>query len=164
MKFPIFHPRSRGFTYLALLAAIIIIGVSMGAAGKYWQNVVQREKEEELLYRGDQYRLAIERYYFAVPGRQQYPTSLDQLLKDERTPLGRRHLRRKYRDPVTGEDFVEVRDQLKRIIGVYSPSGKTPLKQASFSVPDQDFIGKQKYSEWKFLYTIQGGVTGTISR
>jgi len=57
---------SRGFTYTALLVAIIIIGISLGAAGKYWPNVMMREKEEELLFRGGQYRLAIERYFLAT--------------------------------------------------------------------------------------------------
>ena len=60
----------RGFAYIALLVAIIIIGISLGAAGKYWSNVMLRDKEEELLYRGDQYRRAIERYVSAVPGSQ----------------------------------------------------------------------------------------------
>lgn len=157
----------KGFTYLALLAAIIIIGISLGAAGKYWQNVAQREKEEELLFRGDQYRQAIERYYFAIPGRQQYPQSIDNLLKDERTPTGRRHLRRKYKDPVTGEDFVEIRDQLsRRIVGVFSASDKAPLKQANFSeaYQNQNFSGKEKYSDWKFLSTIYTSQTGTVIR
>ena len=74
---------SRGFAYLALLVAISIIGISLGAAGKYWQNVAVREKEEELLFRGDQYRKAIERYYYALPGRRQYPATIDNLIKDE---------------------------------------------------------------------------------
>jgi type II secretory pathway pseudopilin PulG len=149
-------PNSTGFTYIALLAAIIIIGISMGAAGKYWQNVVQREKEEELLFRGDQYRLAIERYYSAIPGRLQYPASLDDLLKDERTPTGKRYLRQKYKDPMTGEDFVEIRDQVsRRISGVRSASDKTPLKQANFPELYPEFAGKTKYSDWKFVPVLQ---------
>jgi type II secretory pathway pseudopilin PulG len=150
---------TKGFTYIALLAAIIIIGISMGAAGKYWQNVVQREKEEELLFRGDQYRLAIERYYYAIPipGRMQYPASIDDLLKDGRTHTGKRHLRQKYKDPMTGEDFVEIRDQVtRRISGVHSASDKTPLKQANFPEPyQQEFAGKTKYSDWKFVPVLQ---------
>ena len=149
---------TKGFTYIALLAAIIIIGISLGAAGKYWQNIVQREKEEELLFRGDQYRRAIERYSSAVPGIRQYPASIDNLLKDERSPLGRRYLRQKYKDPLTGEDFVEIRDPLsKRIMGVYSSSDKTPFKQTNFPQPyqNQNFTGKGKYSEWKFVATNQ---------
>jgi len=147
----------RGFTYVALLAAIVIIGISLGAAGKYWQNVMMREKEEELLFRGEQYRLAIERYFTALPGRLQYPPDLDELLKDSRTATGKRHLRQKYKDPITGEDFEVIRDQTKgnRITGVYSKSDKEPLRTAGFDDPYKEFEGKKKYSEWKFLYTPQ---------
>ncbi len=147
---------SRGFTYLALLVALIIIGISMGAAARYWANVVLREKEAELLFRGDQYRRAIESYYLAIPGRQEYPQRIGDLLKDNRTATGRRHLRRKYKDPISGKDFVLIRDPAtRRIIGVRSPSDKEPLKQADFPDPYQDFAGKKKYSEWQFVTTIK---------
>ncbi len=148
----------RGFTYIGLLAILVIIGISMGAAGKYWQNVVARDKEEELLFRGDQYRRAIELYYYAVPGRPQYPRTIDDLLQDPRSTAGKRYLRRKYKDPVSGEDFVvvEVMDQTgKHIIGVHSPSDKTPLKQANFPDEYQSFLGKTKYSDWLFVASIQ---------
>jgi type II secretory pathway pseudopilin PulG len=148
----------KGFAYIALLAALVIIGISLGAAGKYWQSVVLRDKEEELLFRGDQYRLAIERYYTAIPTIRQYPPSIDDLLSDPRTPAGKRHLRQKYKDPFTGEDFIEIRDPLtKRIIGVHSSSDKTPLKQANFPDQFQDFAGKSKYSDWQFISAVKAG-------
>jgi type II secretory pathway pseudopilin PulG len=142
-----------GFTYIALLAAIVIIGITMGSAAKSWQNVVQRDKEEELLFRGNQYRLAIERYYNAMPGRKQYPNSIDVLLMDSRTPTGKRHLRQQYKDPITGEDFELIRDMAlgNAIKGVYSKSEKTPIKQADFPPELMDFEGKTKYSEWQFI-------------
>lgn len=152
-----------GFTYVALLAIIAIIGISLGATGKYWSSVVQREREEELLFRGDQFRLAIERYYFAIPGRNQYPQSVDDLLTDNRTPQGKHHLRRRYKDPMTNEDFVEVRDALtKRIIGVRSASDKKPIRQGEFPLPYQDFTGKEKYSEWEFRTTIKVALPGAV--
>lgn len=147
----------RGFTYTALLAAIVIIGITLGSAAKYWHNISVRDKEEELLFRGEQYRLAIERYYYGIPGRNQYPQSIDDLLKDSRSSGGKRYLRRKYQDPVTGEDFVEIRDQLsKRITGVCSSSDKEPLKQGNFPEKYPDFEGKKKYSEWKFQFLPRG--------
>ena len=147
---------SAGFTYLALLAAIIIIGITLSAAGKYWQNVTLREKEEELLFRGNQYRSAIERYYLSPPGRQ-YPSNIEDLLKDGRTAKMKRHLRQQYKDPLTGEDFEIIRDKTKgnRITGVYSKSDATPLKQTGFDEVNKEFEGKQKYSEWKFEYLPQ---------
>jgi len=151
-----------GFTYIALLAAIVIIGITLGSAAKSWQNIAQREKEEELLFRGNQYRLAIERYYNALPGRHQLPNSIDVLLKDERTPTGKRHLRQQYKDPITGEDFELVRDMFhgNTIKGVYSKSEKTPVKQSGFPDELKDFEGKTKYSEWQFV----SGLTGTTRR
>jgi len=145
---------SRGFTYIALLVAIVIIGITMGATGKYWSSVMAREKEEELLFRGDQYRAAIERYYHAVPGRNHYPQSIDDLLKDNRTATGRRHLRQKYRDPITGEDFEAIREQARgnTITGVFSKSDREPFRQTGFTGPYLEFEGKKKYSEWKFIF------------
>jgi type II secretory pathway pseudopilin PulG len=149
---------SPGFTYIGLLLILVIIGISLGAAGKYWQNVMLREKEEELLFRGDQYRQAIERYYYAIPGRPQYPRSIDDLLQDSRTPAGKRHLRRRYKDPMTSKDFVVIEStdaSGKHIIGVRSSSDKTPLKQSNFPDAYQDFAGKDKYSDWQFVAVIQ---------
>jgi len=158
-----FAPHSvRGFTYVALLAAIIIIGISLGAAGKYWQNVMMREKEQELLFRGDQYRIAIERYVTALPGRAQYPPSIEELLKDSRSAAGKRHLRQKYKDPVTNEDFELIRDKARgnRIIGVYSKSDKQPLKVKGFPEQYRSFEGKLMYSDWKFVYSPTAGQQG----
>ncbi len=158
-----------GFAYVALLAIIVIIGISLGAAGNYWQSVMARDREEELLFRGDQYRRAIERYYLAIPGKPLYPQNIDDLLTDNRTAVGRHFLRRKYNDPMTGGDFIEVRDPLSnRIIGVHSGSDKTPLKRANFADPYAEFAGKSKYSDWQFVSVIttsqQGGIAGPVTR
>jgi len=156
---------ARGFTYMALLVAIIIIGISLGSAARFWQNFSLREKEMELLFRGEQYRQAIERYYFGMPGRMQYPASLDELLKDSRSPSGKRYLRQKYKDPISGEEFVEVRDQLsKRIIGVHSPSDKEPLRKGNFPEQYKDFEGKDKYSDWVFSFVPKQGIPGAQPR
>ncbi len=153
------HPAIRsslGFTYVALLAAIVIIGIALGSAGKYWQNVMLREKEEELLFRGNQYRSAIERYYYSKAPNA-YPQSIEDLLTDNRTATGRRHLRQKFKDPMTGEDFELIRDMTKgnRITGVYSKSETEPLRQTGFSEENKDFEGKKQYKDWKFLFDPQ---------
>jgi type II secretory pathway pseudopilin PulG len=143
----------RGIAYLALLVAIIILGISSSAVVRYWSNISLREKEKELLFRGDQYRTAIALYMKAVPGRAQFPQSIDDLLKDKRTAAMKRHLRQKYKDPISGEDFTEIRDAAThRIIGIHSPSEKEPLKQVNFPEQDKDFERKTKYREWEFVY------------
>jgi type II secretory pathway pseudopilin PulG len=161
-KFDSRSGNSAGFTYIALLAIIVIIGIGLGAAGKYWQNVMIRDKEEELIFRGNQYRRAIERYFFALPGNPQYPQSIDDLLTDNRTAVGKHYLRRKYKDPLTGKDFKLTRDPLSnRIIGVHSGSDKKPLKHANFPGIDADFAGKTKYSAWQFISSIKVASTGS---
>ena len=154
---------SGGFTYVALLVAIVIIGISMGAAGKHWSAVMQREREEELLFRGEQYRLAIERYYVAKCGKTYlpcpqsvFPQSIENLLSDDRFPQAQRHLRHKYPDPITGKDFEFIRDLTKgnRIIGVFSASEKEPLKKKDFPEQYQSFEDKMAYKEWQFIYLL----------
>ncbi|MDD1749419.1 MAG: type II secretion system GspH family protein [Methanothrix sp.] len=171
---------SQGFAYIALLVVIVVIGISLGAAGKYWSNVVLRDKEEELIFRGDQYRQAIELYYKAVLTAPQYPASIDDLLMDNRTATGKRHLRQRYKDPISGEDFVEIKDPTtNRIIGVHSPSDKQPFKQANFPpvysrkltpLPPRagfpanpnDFEQKGSYSDWLFVSTIIPAPPGQV--
>jgi hypothetical protein len=116
---------------------------------------MMREKEEELLFRGGQYRFAIERYYLAIPSRQQFPQTIDDLLKDSRSAAGKRFLRQKYLDPITGEDFEVIRDLTKgnRITGVYSKSEKEPIRTTGFDEIYKEFEGKKKYNEWKFVVT-----------
>ncbi len=55
--------RDGGFTYLALLLVIVVMGVVMGATAEIWHTAVQREKERELLFVGNQFRNAIRSYY-----------------------------------------------------------------------------------------------------
>ncbi len=157
--------RRSGFTYIALLAGIAVIGILMGAAGKYWRHIMLREKEEELLFRGQQYVMAIRSYYMAGarPGIQpQLTPDIEDLLKDARSGTLRRHLRQKFKDPMTGDDFVLLRDRRTRaIVGVRSRSDDEPLKKTNFPVtgmPELDamyktFEGKTKYSEWRFIFT-----------
>jgi type II secretory pathway pseudopilin PulG len=126
----------------------------MGAAGKYWSFVMQREREEELLFRGGQYRQAIERYFLAKKPNA-YPPNFEKLLLDDRFPQGKRHLRQQYLDPMTGEDFELVRDPAKGngITGVFSKSSKEPFKKVDFAEVNKEFENKKSYNEWKFVFT-----------
>jgi type II secretory pathway pseudopilin PulG len=136
-----------GFTYVGVLFLIVIMGIALAVAGEVWQNAQRREKEQELLFVGDQFRRALALYQANGGG---YPARLEDLLKDPRIPGVRRYLRRIYRDPITGRTEWGLVKSGEAITGVYSLSGQEPLKKAQFSLVDQDFEGKQKYSEWVF--------------
>lgn len=143
-----------GFTYIGVLIAISLIGVGLALAGETWRITVKREKEIELLAIGNQFRQAIASYYYASPGgAKQYPPSLVDLLKDPRYPGTRRHLRRIWDDPMTGKpEWGLVAGPGNTIMGVYSLSGKTPLKQGGFSIRDTGFENSGSYQQWRFVF------------
>src|SRR5260370_9382660 len=91
----------RGLLLLTLLLALML--ASMALLGALDVCAVQRQRlqEEELLFVGNQYRLAIQRYYRI--GRV-LPMSVDDLLEDKRFPVPLHHLRRAYPDPMTGKN------------------------------------------------------------
>ncbi len=142
-----------GFTYLAILIAVAIIGATLASAGVVWHTLQQREREQELLFVGDQFRKAIGDYYNSGPGMKQYPARLQDLVRDPRQPGVVRYLRKIYYDPITGTtNWGLIKTTGDRIIGVYSLSDAAPIKQANFDWIDREFEGKSKYSEWAFVY------------
>ena len=139
-----------GFTYLGLLVAIAILGITLATIGVVWSTQARRERETELLFVGDQLRAAIGRYY-ANGGV--YPHSIDDLLEDKRVPFVRRHLRRVYPDPMTGNsDWQLIHSPEGAIMGVSSGSQDKPIKVAGFPRVDAEFENAACYCDWKFIY------------
>jgi type II secretory pathway pseudopilin PulG len=150
MVAPARRRRARGFTYLTALFAVAFLGLGLTLAGETWRTAAQREREARLLWTGDQYRRAIERYYRSGPA--QYPRSMEDLLRDPRQAGIVRHLRQRYPDPVTGSaQWGYVRTPAGEIMGVYSLSPAAPFKAAGFAV-GEDFAGARAYSDWKFVF------------
>lgn len=145
---------SGGFTYLAVLMLVMIMGIMLGAMGECWKMVMKREREEELLFRGNQIRQAIERWNKPMPGQHMaLPLrDLKDLLKSPHSLSKVRYLRRLYKDPLTNSDWVLISDPVRGIIGVASSSEDAPVKQANFPEECKNFEGKAKYSEWQFIY------------
>lgn len=88
-----------GFVYLWALFAVVLAGIVMAGTGQMWQTKSKRDKEAELMFIGEQFRKAIMSYHNS--GNKQYPDSLEDLLKDDRSPNIKRHLRKIYTDPIT---------------------------------------------------------------
>lgn len=143
-----------GFTYIGLLIMVAIIGIFLATAGTVWHVAAQREKESQLLFIGEQIRTAIGSFYNAkLSPVHQFPQSLAELLRDPRTPGVERYLRKLYPDPITGmTEWGLVKDKDDRIMGVFSLSEEHPIKLAGFSVDNKDFEGKEKYTQWMFVY------------
>jgi len=146
-----------GFTYIGLLILVAMMGIGLTLASELWQTAQKREKEQELLFVGNQFRRALAMYSAVGTGS---PRKLEELLKDPRIPGVRRYLRKIYRDPITGgTEWGLVKGPGDIITGVYSLSNEEPIKQSEFSPVDQAFKGKKKYSEWVFFPQASAGAT-----
>ncbi len=120
------HRPDAGFSLAALIffatAASILIAVAVPA----YQMQAKREMEAELIFRGEEYVRAIQKYQrkFTVS-----PTSVDQLLSTNNL----RFLRRAYKDPVTGKDF--------RLITVNPDGSVTGSKLFQQNMNNQSLFG-----------------------
>lgn len=143
--------RERGFTYIGLLMAVVVMGLMLTVVARVWTTTERREREAQLLFAGHAYRNAIAGYF---AHRHQYPPTLEDLLGDSESLTPQRYLRRLYPDPMTGSaDWQLIAAPAGGIMGVFSNSSLTPLKQANFSVPDVAFADADCYCAWKFIYT-----------
>jgi len=151
--------RQGGFTLLGLLFLVAGLGVAMAALGTVWHSAAQREKERDLLFVGDQYRRAIESFW-SVPLPEGTPRRLPkhfaELLLDPRFPNTVRHLRRLYRDPMTGgAEWGLLKGPDGGIAGVVSLSDGKPFKRANFPSAYARFEDAQSYRDWVFQFEVE---------
>jgi type II secretory pathway pseudopilin PulG len=109
-----------------LLIGLAVTAVLMSVAMPVWRQANQREKEEEYLFRANQYARAI--MLFQRKRANAFPNSVDELISSN----NERYLRKKYKDPITGEDFELVRQgsQTAQLPGQIAgrPSATTPSR------------------------------------
>jgi type II secretory pathway pseudopilin PulG len=147
----------RGFTYLGVLIIVAIMGMGLAGFGELYSHAAQRDKERELLFIGSQFRDAIASYYNRSPGAKVYPKKLDDLLEDKRFPVPQHHLRKLYRDPMTGStDWGLIELPGIGIIGVHSRSEEKPIKTANFAAAEASFEDAENYTKWMFTYSPSG--------
>ena len=87
---------AEGFTMVVLLVVMAVMAVGMTALLPTWRQQAIREQEEELVFRGNQYARALVLY--ARKNNNLLPANIDVLYTGK-------FLRKKYKDPITGEDF-----------------------------------------------------------
>ena len=162
----------KGYILTATIVMVVILSISMSMIAEKWTYVVKREKEEELLFRGEQYAQAIRRFYIM---HKRYPFSLEELV--DSYP---RCIRRLYKEPfskdgewgiiylsdlASGKVFKKDTQNTApqrpnptpisqifsstskplitgQIVGVYSKCKERPYK---------DFMKGDTYSDWKFI-------------
>ena len=170
---------NRGYAMAALLVGMSVMAVLMGALLPVWTHMATREKEEELIFRGNQYARAIglfQRKFANTP-----PPTIDVLVEQ-------RFLRKKYKDPITKDDFqpIYANQGLMPGSGPIGPGGAqqtTTLQRGTPSAPGGQLLqsgfnstgataaggiigvtskskessikilnGRQKYNEWAFVH------------
>ena len=87
----------RGYAMAALLVGMSVMGIMLSIALPVWRTAVQREREAELIFRGEQYAHAIELFSRRTGG---FPPSLDVLEKG-------RFIRKLYKDPMTADGVFQ---------------------------------------------------------
>jgi type II secretory pathway pseudopilin PulG len=178
-------PRRRddGFAMAGIIIGITVMAIVMTAAMPVWKHAAQREKEEELVFRGEQYVHAIA--LFQRKYANAYPPSINVLVEQK-------FLRKKYKDPITGEDFVPLTQasqqggiqpggaqrgggQAATPAGRGQPAGRGPAgtpTPAGAAIPGgapaggiigvtskstdtsiRLYKGRSHYNEWAFIYT-----------
>lgn len=141
---------SAGFTYLAVLFLLALAGITATATAIVWRIEQQRELEAELLFAGAEFARAIESYRAVAPNAPQpWPRSLEDLVRDPRTPGVRRHLRKVYRDPIRrSTEWGLIRTPEGGIVGVHSLSMRKPIR----TVPAAGLTLREpgSYAGWLF--------------
>ena len=145
--------RQGGFTYLGMIILVTVLGLVGAATLKIDALLRRAAAEEELLAVGAAFADALTSYAAATPqGQPTQPATLQDLLKDSRSPAIRRHLRKVFVDPMTGSTdwgIVWLGDH-KGVLAVYSKSTVQPLKIANFDARLAGFEGRQHISDWHF--------------
>jgi type II secretory pathway pseudopilin PulG len=106
----------RGYAMAALLVAMAVMAIVLSTVMPVYSTVARREREAELVFRGEQYARAIGMF------QRKYGNALP---PDVDVLIDQRFLRKKYKDPITGDDF--------RFMGPGSPE----LAQALSTTPQQ---------------------------
>lgn len=156
----------------ALLVGLSVMAVLMGALLPVWSHMVTREKEDELIFRGNQYARAIG--LFQRKFANTAPPTIDVLVEQ-------RYLRKKYKDPITKDDFQPIY-ATQAAQGVSAPLGAARPGQTATALPQPTspqtgstgvpgaqggiigvtskskersiklYNGRDKYNEWAFVY------------
>ena len=155
--------QEEGYSMASLLVILSVLSVALGFLLPVWETVIKREREAELIFRGEQYARAIGLYQRKYANA--YPKSIDDLLNE-------RFLRKEYIDPMTSDGQFELifegeltqsnsnneplqvgftsRDlslgfdeESIGIIGVVSRSNKESLRV---------YKDKSHYNEWLFVW------------
>ena len=143
-----------GFTYLAVLLAMLILALATQGVMTFVSQQAQREREADLLRIGQTIAKAIGTYYESTPGMvKRWPQNLEDLLDDRRQVSIQRHLREVYPDPITRlPNWGLVMAAEGGIKGVYSISTDASIRMGAVELDTMTLDATTHYSSWQFVY------------
>lgn len=151
----------KGTSLIILLFILFVMSLGLIVAVPVWETQIQREKEEELIFRGKQYVEAVRIYQLKHPGR--FPKALKKLV-DEKC------LRRPFQDPMTQDGVWNVILLYSKAAAEKGTSAQKVLvaPQSSLSSIDNPqiigvvssspqksfmmYLDQETYDKWLFYY------------
>ena len=170
-----------GYAMAGLLVALAIMSVTISMVLPVWSQVSRREREAELIFRGEQYARAVELYQRLFAGA--YPPDFESLVEQ-------RFLRQLYKDPMTKDGKFQplyqgqgttVEPEMRRIAAESSAdsygrridnivqdqngevqSGVVGVVSKSTDSSIMLYSGRSKYNEWTFVHSPSSIQAGTM--
>lgn len=150
---------STGYAMAGLLVAMSVMAILLSAALPAWSHMIRREKEEELIFRGNQYARAINQYQRKFANAS--PASINLLIEQ-------RLLRKKFKDPMSPNEDGEFQLLYLNNEGTSSRGGAPGAATGSSlgTKPTGGIVGvtskntgqsiriykdKTHYNEWQFV-------------
>ncbi len=143
----------RGYSLVALLAAVAVMMILMAAATPSWRYLVKNDKEEELIFRGGEIADAVARYQRRNGNA--LPASLEVLVKG-------RFLRHAYKDPMTREGkwrFIRPGESL----GALGPTPASGAQGTGMATTTTTTTTTTRPSAFSQSTTTVGGFLGVAS-
>ena len=113
----------RGVLLISLLVGMTVMIILLTASAQSWATIMQRERELELIFRGNQYIIALQQYAKEHGGA--YPMELEVLLKEG--PMGHRYIRQMFLDPFDKEGEWNLLYLAPNGKGAINPNARFPL-------------------------------------
>lgn len=155
MGLTMMNGNKKGYILTATIVMVVILSISMAMIAEKWTYVVKREKENELLFRGEQYAQAIRRFYLT---HKRYPFKLEELV--ESYP---RCIRKLYPEPFSKDGEWGIIYLSDLASGkVFKKDTKSQVANGKNSSPNPVPIGKI-YSK-NTQPTITGQIVGVYSK
>jgi len=147
-----------GYAMAVLLVGLAVMSIMLTVAMPVWHQMMQREKEEELIFRGRQYARAVGLFQRKYAGG--FPASIDVLVQQK-------FLRKKYKDPMVEDGEFQLIPAGAMQAGQAGPSLSTTSTtsrtgQTSFQISS----GSSRTTQTGFggQTVVAGGLIGVMSK